>query len=422
MASEQEYWPRIADAVIERKLLTVGAVSLQGPRGCGKTATASHISRSSASLSDPGTAMLANVSPSEVLCGESPRLIDDWPIAPSIWNAVKFEVDDRSLSGQFILAGSHEPASRSDLHCGAGRFGFVTMRPMSLYESRESKGNVSLGGLFNGMSIEYGESAHTLRDIAGIASRGGWPEAVVNGLEGRGFADAYLEAVCNGGISMTDGIRRDPALARGILRSIAKGSSALTSIKAIMSDACGYLQPEGISATYKTVASYCNALNDVYVCEDVPPCGSPARSKTPVRESAKRQLADPSLIASLLGLDADGLMEDLQAFGAVFESLCDRDLRAYAEPFGGTVGHYHDSNDLEVNAIVETRDGRWGAVEMKLGGGYADDGAKNLNRLEDKIVKGDGKPPVFKMVLTSTGYTYKRDDGVIVVPIGCLGP
>lgn len=425
MGPEQRYWPRIADGIIERKLSAMGAVSIQGLRGCGKTATAERLSGSSVHLSDsrdPNTAMLARIAPSSVLKGEQPRLLDDWPTVPLLWNAVKFEADEGSGPGMYLLTGSHEPRDRSELHPGSGRFGFVTMRPMSLYESRESKGAVSLSGLFDGRPLEHGKSALSLKNVADIAARGGWPEAVVNGLRGHGYADRYVESVCRGGISMTDSVKRSPVLVRGMLRSIAKSASSLTSLKTITAETCDLVQSDGESVTYKTVSSYYNALKDVYVSEDVPPCGPSARSRTPMRESGKRQLADPSLIASLLGLDADRLMTDLRSFGSVFESLCDRDLRAYAEPFGGTVGHYHDSNDLEVDAIVETRDGRWGAIEMKLGGGYADDGAKNLNRLEDKIVKDGGRPPVFKMVLTSTGYAYKRDDGVIVVPIGCLGP
>ncbi len=425
MGAEKAYWPRIADRIVERKLSTMGAISIQGPRGCGKTTTAERMSNSTVHLSDPrdpNTAMLAKMDPQSVIHGELPRLLDDWPTAPLLWNAVKFEVDEGNGPGMYLLTGSHEPQNKSDLHPGTGRFGFVTMRPMSLYESKESKGTVSLGSLLDGRSWEYGKSDLSLKDVADIAVRGGWPEAVVNGVHGHRFADEYVESICNGGISMTDCVKRSPALVRGMLHSIANNASTLTSLKTITADTCDFVQSDGGSITYRTMASYYNALKDIYISEDVPPCGPSARSKTPVRESGKRQLADPSLVASLLGLDADGLMNDLQSFGSVFESLCDRDLRAYAEPFGGIIGHYHDSNDLEVDAIVEAADGRWGAVEMKLGDGYADDGAKNLNRLEDKIVKDGGRPPAFKMVLTSTGYTYKRDDGVIVVPIGCLGP
>lgn len=420
-----EYWPRIVDGAIESKLSMMGAISIEGPKACGKTATGLHFSKSHTFLSDPREPDIlrtAKMDPRSIMSGEPPMLLDEWQLHPPLWDAVRYEVDERGMPGQFILTGSSVPTREGRIHTGSGRFGFITMRTMSMFESRESKGNVSLNGLFNGRPLEYGKTEHTLKDIAEISTRGGWPRAVIDGYKGPATADEYVEAICRGGISLSDGVKREPMLVRNILRSLARNASTLASMKTITSDVSLYAEVNGADATSKTVASYCNALRDTYVTEDLPACGGSARSKTPLRESPKRQLTDPSLVTSLLGLNADGLIDDLQTFGFVFETLCDRDLRVYADSFKGRIGHYHDSNDLEVDAIIETDDGRWGAIEMKLGGGYADDGAKNLNRLEDKIVKDCGRPPVFKMVLTSTGYTYKRDDGVIVVPIGCLGP
>lgn len=420
-----EYWPRIADSSVHSKLSVMGAVSIEGPKACGKTETGKHFSNSHVYISDPrnmNIMVAAKTDPSSILQGESPRLLDEWQVFPQLWDAVRYEVDERGKPGQFILTGSSIPTREGRIHTGSGRFGFVTMRTMSLYESRESKGNVSMAGLFRGEPLKYGESKHTVRDIADISVRGGWPQAVTNGYKGPVLADEYVESICRGGISLSDGVKRDPLLVRNILRSLARNTSTLASLKTITSDVCTYAESNGAMATSKTVSSYCNALRDTYVIEDIPACGNSARSKTPLRESAKRQLTDPSIAASLLGLDTNGLMDDLQTFWFIFETLCDRDIRTYAEAMDGRVGHYHDNNDLEVDAIVETDDGRWGAIEMKLGGGYADDGAKNLNRLEDKVVKEGKRRPEFKMVLTSTGLTYKRDDGVIVVPIGCLGP
>ena len=420
-----EYWPRIADVAIRSELSNKGAVSISGLRGCGKTETGRHFSNSQAYLSDPrdlNMMLVAKTDPSSILQGDSPRLLDEWQTFPQLQYAIGCEMDKKGTPGRFIMTSSSMPTDNDRIHTRSGRFGFVTMRTMSLYESRESNGNVSMAGLFRGEPLRYGESKHTVRDIADISVRGGWPQAVTNGYKRPVLADEYVKSICRGGISLSDGVRRDPLLVRNILRSLAKNTSTLASLKTITSDVCTYAESNGAMATSKTISSYCNALKDTYVTEDIPACGNSARSKTPLRESAKRQLTDPSIAASLLGLDSDGLMNDLQTFRFIFETLCDRDIRTYVEAMGGRVGHYHDNNDLEVDAIVEKDDGRWGAIEMKLGGGYADDGAKNLNRLEDKVVKEGKRRPEFKMVLTSTGLTYKRDDGVIVVPIGCLGP
>lgn len=433
-----EYWPRIVDGIIRSKLMAIGALSIEGPKGCGKTETGKHFAGSVVAFSDPrnpSATRAARDDPSSVLAGPVPRLLDEWQTVPELWDAVRFEVDDRREPGQFILTGSSVPPRGARAHVGAGRFASVTMRTMSLYESRESSGAVSIAGLFGGSPLPRCESHHTISDIAGFIVRGGWPGAVTNGLSGGSFADDYVDMICRGGISLADGVNRDSRKVRNLMRSVARNISTLASMKTIVDDSAEEAG-EGEAASRKTVSSYYTALEETFVVEDVPACGDSARSGTPLRQSPKRQMADPSIAASLLGLNEDGLMDDRRTMGFLFESLCDRDLRVYSESLGGRLGHYHDTNDLEVDAVIELRDGRWAAAEIKLGDSGIDEGARSLNRLSAKLKRDaereadrkgspSGKrknPPSFRMVLTGSGYAYTREDGVIVVPIGCLGP
>lgn len=420
----KKYRPRIADKLLERKLKGKGAVLLEGAKWCGKTTTAEQICRSVLYMSEPGrreqNIQLAHINPGLLLRGEKPRLIDEWQVAPTLWDAVRFEADHNSELGLFVLTGSSVPPDMSEVfHSGTGRFAWVRMRPMSLWESGESTGEVSLREIFEGADVA-GTSTLDLERMAFITCRGGWPLAV--DMEPDVALDQafdYIAAVERGDIQAVDGVERDPSRVHRLLRSYSRHQGAQVSNAAIKDD---LKENEGDSLDVETIASYIKALKRIFVIEDIEAWNPNLRSKTAIRTSDTRYFTDPSIATAALGIGPADLISDLNTFGLIFETLCMRDLRVYAEALNGNVYHYRDKDGLECDAVVHLRDGRYGLVEVKLGGDrLIAEGAASLAKLAQKIDTTKMKQPSFLMVLTATGdYAYRREDGVLVVPVGSL--
>lgn len=419
------YKKRIADELLIKKLKGKGAVLIQGPKWCGKTTTAEQISGSILYMSNPEdkeqNLTLADINPKLLLDGDVPRLIDEWQIAPKLWDAIRFEVDHRKVEGQFILTGSAVPANMDDVvHTGTGRFSWLTMRPMTLYESGESNGTISLSELFSSSSKLSGTSKLELDDVAFLCCRGGWPRSIFMekdiALE---QAYDYYDAVVNSDISRVDNITRSPERAKNLMRSYARNIGSQASNETLKND---IINNDSFSLDTDTVLSYINALKKIFVVEESPAWNPNLRSKTAIRTSDTRYFVDPSIAVAALGIGPNDLINDLNTFGFIFETLCIRDLRVYAESINGSVYHYKDSSDLECDAVVHLRNGSYGLVEIKLGGDkLINEGVETLLKLKNKIDTDKMKNPSFLMVLTATGkYAYQREDGVYVVPIGCL--
>lgn len=419
------YRPRIADRLLVRKLAGKGAVLIEGAKWCGKTTTAEQVARSVLYMSETGKVeqnrQLVKLNPSQLLKGEKPRLIDEWQIAPALWDSIRFESDHSADLGLFILTGSSVPADMSEvIHSGTGRIGWIKMRPMSLWESGDSTGEVSLGELFTTPGQVNGMSAIDLERMAFLTCRGGWPLAV-NMEEEIALDQAfdYVEAVEKRDISMADGVSRDATRTRRLLRSYARHQGAQVSLGTIKAD---LMANESDSFSEDTIASYINALKKIFVIEDAEAWNPNLRSKSAIRASDTRYFTDPSIATAALGLGPDNLLNDLNTFGLLFETLCVRDLRVYADALNGKVYHFRDRNGLECDAVVHLRNGSYGLVEIKLGGDtLIEEGAATLKVLAGKIDTDRMKQPSFLMVLTAVGrYAYRREDGVYVVPAGCL--
>ena len=426
MADNTEYKKRIADALLADKLDAMGAVLIEGPKACGKTTTAEQQANSILYMDDPDNMrqnlQLAETNIKRLLQGDTPRLIDEWQIAPQIWDAVRFETDHRKEDGLFMLTGSAVPADASKInHSGAGRFAFLTMRPMTLWESEESSGDVSLIELFSHPYKIDGENSLKMEDVAFAICRGGWPKSLNKKTKKAALRQVteYFEAITRSDISRVDGVERDEYRAKRILRSYARLQGAMAGIPTIVED-MKTNEPESMSD--ETAISYIKALKKIFVIEDMKAWNPNLRSKTAIRTSDTRYFVDPSLAIAALGLGPNDLLNDLETMGLFFETLCVRDLRVYAEANDGEVFHYRDKNGLECDAVVHLRNGDYGLIEIKLGGDTRiEEGAANLNALGKKIDTTKMKNPSFKMVLTAVGqYAYMRKDGVIVVPIGCL--
>ena len=422
----KQYRPRIADKMLSRRLMGVGAVLIQGPKWCGKTTTAEQQAKSVVYMDDPEymeqNVELANLSPKKLLAGATPRLIDEWQLAPQLWDAARFEVDHRDGEGQFIFTGSAVPADTDKIHhSGTGRFAWLTMRPMSLYESGESTGEVSLNELFSNPNADvFGTSNLNIDSIAWLICRGGWPRATTISKDvALDMAYRYYEAVVNNDISRVDNVKRDAERTKRILRSIARNQCAQISVNTICAD---IENNDTISANRMTIASYIEALKKIFVLEDSLAWNPNLRSKTAIRSSETRYFSDPSIGVAALGVGPNDLINDLSTMGLFFESMCVRDLRVYADALEGSVYHYRDSNGLECDAVLHLRNGRYGLIEIKLGGEKnIEEGAKNLKLLASKIDTTKMKAPSFLMILTgTTRYAIRREDGVYVVPVGCL--
>jgi len=418
------YLPRVADVALDRALEASGAVLIEGPKWCGKTRTAEHRAASAIFLQDPdraeGYMRAADTKPSLLLGGAVPRLIDEWQTAPVLWDAVRFAVDQRAATGQFILTGSAVPRDGVTRHTGTGRIARLLLRPMSLFESGESSGAVSLHELFNGLTDITALSQLSVEELAFALARGGWP-ATVQGTRPdvalRQVFD-YVDAVVNLDVSRVDGVKKNPARVRAVVRSLARHTSTRASLPTIMAD----LEVNDTTLSDKTITAYLDALRRIFVVEDLPAWNPALRSKTPLRSSAKRHFVDPSVAVAALRASPAALMADFNTFGLLFESMCVRDLRVYAQALDGEVFHYRDKSGLEADAVIQLKDGRWGAVEVKMGMKEADLAAEHLLDLRDRVDTERLATPSFLMVLTATEVGYRRPDGVFVVPIGCLGP
>lgn len=420
-----DYKNRIADGLILKKLKGKGAVLVEGPKWCGKTTTAEELAKSVLYMSEPDNVkqnlMLADISPSVLLQGDVPRLIDEWQIAPKLWDAVRYEVDHRRQEGQFILTGSAVPAETELIqHTGTGRFAWVLMRPMSLFESGESNGSVRLSELFQKPETLASANELSLTDIAFLVCRGGWPRASFLEEEvALEQAYDYYDAIVKSDMSRVDGVKRNPERVKALMRSYARNQGAQTSNATLRAD---MMANDTEALDEDTVVSYVNALKKIFVVEDMPAWNPNLRSKAAIRTSDTRYYIDPSIGTAALGLGPNDLIQDLETFGLFFETMCVRDLRVFSDALGGTVYHYRDKTGLECDAVVHLRNGDYGLIEIKLGGDDAvAHGAETLKKLSKKIDTDKMKAPSFLMVLVGTGrYAYRREDGVFVVPIGCL--
>lgn len=421
----KKYKSRIADEILKRKLEGKGAVLIEGPKWCGKTTTAEQLAASILYMDDPErkeqNINMSELNPKRLLKGATPRLIDEWQIAPKLWDTIRFEVDHRSELGQFILTGSAVPVDTKEItHSGTGRFTWLMMRPMSLYESGDSSGEVSLKDLFDGQIEIDGYSELDFERLAFLVCRGGWPQAVDMRDEiALDQAMDYLDAVIHSDINRADNVQKNPDKVRRLMRSYARNQGTQVPNTELAKDVQG--NDEG-SINEETIASYLSALKKIFVVEEMPAWNPNLRSKTAIRSSDTRYYIDPSIAVAALGVGPNDLINDLKTFGFLFETLCVRDLRVYAEALNGDVFHYKDKNGLECDAVIHLKNGKYGLVEIKLGGEkLIEEGAKSLKALTSKIDTEKMKTPSFLMVLTGTGdYAYRRQDGVLVVPVGCL--
>lgn len=419
------YRKRIADHILARKLEGKGAVLIEGPKWCGKTTTAEQVAVSILYMDNPEkkeqNIAMSELNPKRLLKGATPRLIDEWQIAPKLWDAIRFEVDHRRELGQFVLTGSAVPPDTKEItHSGTGRFTWLTMRPMSIFESGDSSGEVSLKALFDQPDEIDGESTLDIERLAFLVCRGGWPQAIDMRDEiALDQAIDYYDAVVKSDINRADGVQKNPERVKRLMRSYARNQGSQVPNTVIAQDIAAN---DETTMDTDTVASYLNALRKIFVIEDMPAWNPNLRSKTAIRSSDTRYYVDPSIAAAALGIGPQDLINDLKTFGFLFETLCVRDLRVFADALNGEVYHYRDKDGLECDAVVHLRNGAYGLVEIKLGGDkLIEEGSVNLKALSDKIDTDKMKKPAFLMVLTGTGdYAYRRPDGVYVVPIGCL--
>lgn len=419
--NDKSYMSRVCDAELQLVLQSSGAVLIEGAKWCGKTSTASKASRSVLYMQDPDNAgsylAMADTLPSLLLKGETPRLIDEWQVAPVLWDAVRFEVDKRGETGQFILTGSAVPSDNVIAHTGTGRISRLTLRPMSLFESLESNGAVSLRALFDGNHNVEAMSDLSIEQIAFALCRGGWPASVkMQGATALRMSVDYVEAVINHDVSRVDNVEKNPSRVRLLLRSLARNIATTATYQTIMSD----IEASDITISDKTISSYMNALRRIFVVDDLPAWSPSLRSKTAIRTSPKRHFVDPSIATAVLRTNPEGVLNDFQYFGFLFEALCTRDIRVYAQVNDGDVFYYRDKSGLESDLIVRLHDGRWAAIEVKLGKKQIDEAAKNLLALKARIDEDKMGKASFLMVITGGQYAYRRNDGVLVVPLGCL--
>lgn len=422
----KNYLPRITDKLLDERLKAKGAILIEGPKWCGKTTSAKEFAKSFIAMDEPDKTkqykQMAELNPSALLEGETPRLVDEWQLAPNLWNAVRYEVDKRDDFGQFILTGSAVPAEfDASMHSGTGRISRLYMRTMSLYESKDSDGAVSLSNLFDDKEISCANHK-TLDDIAFLICRGGWPISIK--LEGKASlfqAIDYFDSVVKNDISRVDSVKRDVEKAKSLLRSYARHVGSQAPLETIRKD---ILANQADTFDQVTLYSYIDALKKIFVIEDAPAWNPNIRSKTAIRSTDTRYFIDPSIATAALGIGPKDLIQDLNTMGFLFENLAVRDLRIYSELLDGSVYHYRDKSGLECDAVIHLRNGSYGLVEIKLGGDkLIEEGAQTLKTLSDLIDTNSMKKPSFMMVLCAQApFAYKRNDGVYVVPITSLRP
>ncbi|MBR5873509.1 MAG: ATP-binding protein [Oscillospiraceae bacterium] len=422
--NKKDYKPRIVDKKVKEYLQTFGAVCIEGPKWCGKTWTSSYHSNSEIKLGDPAgnfqNRQLAQLAPEAVLEGENPRLIDEWQEVPPIWDAVRHKVDQTGEKGQFILTGSSTPNHKGQLHSGAGRIAKIRMHPMSLYESGDSSGKISLEELCNDNIKVTMTGDIKLTDIINLVVRGGWPGNINTPAKTAGIvADEYLKAIIDDDAHRLDGIKRNTAKMNLLLRSLARNEST-TASKAVLKKDIKEIDSADIDDN--TISDYLNVFQRLFLIDNQPPFATKIRSSVRVKQAEKRHFADPSLACALLKATPEKLLNDLETLGFLFEALCERDLKIYAESFGAKLYHYQDYKNREIDAVIEMTDGRWAAFEIKLGANQIDTAASNLIKIRDEIAaEEDGVPPSVLCVLCGLSTAaYKREDGVYVVPITAL--
>ena len=421
----KEYRPRIVDEMLKDKLDAKGGVLIEGPKWCGKTTTALQIAGSVLRMDEPSkrdsNIQMSEIDPTRLRNGETPRLIDEWQIAPRLWDAARYEIDTRGEVGQFILTGSAVPVDSEEMtHSGTGRFTWLRMRPMSLFESGESSGEVSLKELFHKPEKITGTNRHTIDDLAFLICRGGWPGAIdMRDKAALSQAEDYYDAVVRTDINRADGVNKNPERVKRLMRSYARNQGAQAAYTTLRDD----IRANDIETLNEdTVASYINALKKIFVVEDMPAWNPNLRSKTSIRSTDTRYYIDPSIASAALGIGPSDLVNDLNTMGLLFETLCVRDLRVYAELLGGDVLHFRDKSGLECDTVIHLRNGNYGLAEIKLGGQERiNEGVKNLKTLEGKIDTSKMPSPSFMMIIVGVGeYAYRRNDGIYIVPIGCL--
>ncbi len=416
-----KYMPRVIDKKIKELMETMGAVLIEGCKWCGKSTTGMHHAKSIIEFQNPDKKReydeINNTQPSLFLNGEKPRMFDEWQMYPVVWDSIRTDVDHTRKKGQYILTGSAKPNKGKTMHTGTGRISKVLMRPMSLYESNESTGEVSLNDIFQNKDIS-GESKLSLEDIASVVVRGGWPASIgVKGDAKYRYAKEYVKSLIHEEVQKVDKVARNPEKMQSVLRSLARNISTPVSSSTIESDVKNNFDDD---ISRPTIKDYLDTLEKLFVIENVNATNLNLRSKYAIRTKPKKYFVDPSIAVATLEISPSDLINDLNTFGFFFESLCMRDLKIYAENNGGNVTFYRDEKDFEVDAIVRTSSGKWGAVEIKLGAGYVDEAANNLLKFKERVdIKKSGEPS-FLMVLTGANYSYKRDDGVYVVSIGTL--
>lgn len=417
----KKYMPRVVDKEIEEVLEVMGAVLIEGCKWCGKSTTGSYHSKSVVEFQNPDKKQefdeIKNTKPSLFLIGEKPRMFDEWQMYPVVWDSVRTDVDHSGLKGQYILTGSAKPKEGETMHTGTGRISRIHMRPMSLYEAGESTGEVSFKDIFEGKDIT-GVSKLSLEDLASIIVRGGWPAAIEIKSDAKyRVAIEYVKSLIHEEVNGIDGKERNPEKMRNVLRALARNISTPVSNSTIVEDVKKSFNDE---VSRPTLNDYINTLEKLFVIENIGATNLNFRSKYAIRTKPKKEFVDPSIATAVLGIKKEDLLNDLKTFGFLFEALCIRDLKIYIQSLGGEISFYRDENDNEIDAIIRTSSGVWGAVEIKLGAGYIDKAAQNLLKFKENVDTKLCGEPLFLMVLTGTNYSYKREDGVYVVSIGTL--
>lgn len=416
-----KYIPRIVDAEINELMEIMGAVLIEGCKWCGKSTTGLHHAKSFIEFQNPDKKQeydeIKNTQPSLFLKGDKPRMFDEWQMYPIVWDSIRTDVDHSSKKGQYILTGSAKPSEGEVMHTGTGRISRVLMRPMSLFESGESTGEVSFRDIIDGKDIS-GVSKLSLEDLASIIVRGGWPASLEIKSDAKyRFAKEYVKSLVHEEVKMVDGVERNPEKMQNVLRSLARNISTQVSHSTIETDVKNTFDDE---ISRPTLNDYLNTLEKLFVIENMNATNLNFRSKYALRTKPKKYFVDPSIATAILEMKPNDLINDLNTFGFMFESLCMRDLKIYTSSFNGDITFYRDEKEFEVDAILRTSSGKWGAIEIKLGAGYVDEAAQNLLKFKERVDTKKCGEPSFLMVLTGTKYSYKRPDGVYVVSIGCL--